>query len=215
MKAVKKEDIKKKSIETVIENKIKDVEKEIEEEILFNVPNSITLLRLLLTFVFIYMLFENFNIIALVTVYGVAALTDWFDGYFARLLNQKTKFGARMDQIVDRIFTVMIILSIIVYTLINKHNPAESIFDISPNNIFLLLFLTSSREILGAPGVIVLLIRKKNPYNVRYIGKVTTFIQSVTLGSIIIGLNLSIYLAMATCILGIISGFDYLKYSLS
>jgi CDP-diacylglycerol--glycerol-3-phosphate 3-phosphatidyltransferase len=229
MKKIKKEDkiekkekrIKKDNVDVVeanikiVEEKIKEAGREIEKEILVNVPNSLTILRLILAFVFVYMLFENFNKISLFVIFFIAAITDWFDGYFARKLNQGTKFGARLDQIIDRFFTIIIVLSLIIYLLNNRSYPYGNFFDFSPSNIYLLLFLTTSREIIGAPGFLIALIRKKGTYHVKYIGKITTFIQSVTLGVIILDLNWSIYLAMATCIIGIFSGFDYLKYSLS
>lgn len=198
-----------------VEDKIKHAEKEIKNEIILNVPNSLTLLRLILVFIFVYLLFANYNIWIVFAVFAVAALTDWFDGYFARKLNQKTQIGARMDQVIDRVFTGVIVLALIIYVIVNNKGTIENIFSLSPKNIYLLLFLISSREIIGLPGFIITLIRGKDPYQVRYIGKVTTFVQSVTLGAIILGFSWAIYLAIVTCIVGIVSGFDYLKYSLS
>ena len=61
----------------------------------------------------------------------------------------------------------------------------------------------------------IIAIRNKDPYKVRYIGKVTTFIQSIALGAIILQVNWAIYLAVLTCIVGVVAGFDYLRYSLS
>lgn len=203
----------KKSIEKVT-NQIKHAEKEIEKEILFNVPNTLTLLRLLLAFVFVYLLFTSRSKWIVFGVFVIAALTDWFDGFFARKLNQKTKIGARMDQVIDRVFTGVIVLALIIYLIINNKPSPESIFIISSKNVFLLLFLISSREIIGIPGFLIALIRNKDPYQVRYIGKLTTFIQSVALGGIIINV-LAFPLSVITCIVGIIAGFDYLRYSLS
>ena len=197
-----------------IKNSIKKAEKGLENELKFNVPNSITLLRLILTFVFVYMLFMNYSIWILFAVFVIAALTDWFDGKMARLLNQGSKGGARLDQVVDRVFTAGIVISIISYVIINNSS-STGILTLTSKNIYLLLFLSISREIIGLPGFLIALIRNKDPYEVKYIGKLTTFVQSVTLAGIIIGFPFTIYLAAATCILGIISGFNYLKYTLS
>lgn len=198
-----------------VESEIKKAEKEIKDEIILNVPNSITLLRLFLIFVFIYMLFMNYSRVSLVVVFAIAALTDWFDGFLARKLNQKTQIGARLDQVIDRVFTGGIFIALIVFLILNSKNPAEDIFRLSPTNIFLLLFLSVSREIIGLPGFIIAIIRNKDPYQVRYIGKVTTFIQSIAFGAIILQVNWAVYLVIPTCIVGVISGFDYLRYSLS
>ncbi|MFA5259121.1 MAG: CDP-alcohol phosphatidyltransferase family protein [Candidatus Pacearchaeota archaeon] len=200
---------------TKIKQEIKKAEKEIKDEILLNVPNSITLLRLVLIFVFIYMLFMNYSRISILIVFTIAALSDWFDGYFARKLNQKTQIGARMDQIIDRVFTGGIVLALMIYLILNSKVSPQNVFLISRTNVFLLLFLSVSREIVGLPGFIIALIRNKDPYQVRYIGKVTTFIQSIALGAIILQVPWAIYIVIPTCIVGIIAGFDYFKYSLS
>ncbi len=185
--------------------KLKNTKKEVKKEILFNVPNTITLFRLILMFIFIYMLFNDFSKVSIVIVFGVAAATDWLDGFFARKLKQTTQFGARLDYIVDRVFTIIIVVSLIIFAYLKS----------DLNNVLLLLVLTTSREIIGAPGFLIALFRNKNYYSVKYIGKVTTFVQSVTLGIIIFGFSWAIYSAMIACILGIFSGLTYLKYSLS
>jgi len=198
-----------------IKQEIKKAEKEIKDEILLNVPNSITLLRLVLIFVFIYMLFMNYSRVSILVVFSIAALSDWFDGYFARKLNQKTQIGARMDQVIDRVFTGGIVISLMIYLILHSKISPENVFLISRTNVFLLLFLSVSREIVGLPGFVVALIRNKDPYQVRYIGKVTTFIQSIALGAIILQVTWAVYIVIPTCIIGIIAGFDYLRYSLS
>lgn len=177
---------------------------EAKQEKFFNVPNVITSFRLILVFIFIYMLFNEFKIYFTLSVFIVAAATDWFDGFFARKLNQTSKFGARMDYVVDRIFTILVVGSLVVYLFLEGILEKE----------FSLLLMSVSREIIGAPGFLIALIRGKEYYHVRYIGKLTTFVQSCALGAIILGVSWAIYLAIATCILGIFSGFTYLKYSL-
>ena len=182
----------------------KKVKEEVKEEFLLNVPNSITILRLILVFAFIYMLFAGYSKISLITVFIIAAASDWFDGYFARKLNQATVIGARMDQVIDRVFTISIVLSLMIFLLINNNQ----------ENIIIFLFLVSSREIIGLPGFLINLIKNKDSYKVKYIGKVTTFLQSIALGALILNVNWVIYPVMITCIVGIISGTDYLIYSL-
>ncbi|MEK6859553.1 MAG: CDP-alcohol phosphatidyltransferase family protein [Nanoarchaeota archaeon] len=138
-----------------VKDKIKKAEKEIKDEIILNVPNSVTLLRLFLMFIFVYMLFMNYSKISLVVVFGIAALTDWFDGFLARKLNQKTKIGARLDQVIDRVFTGCIFFALIIFLVFNSKVTTQNIFVLSPTNIFLLLFLSVSREIIGLRYCIV------------------------------------------------------------
>lgn len=202
-----------------VEAEIINAEEEITKEILLNVPNTITLLRLVFVFVFVYMLFSNFPRMHILIIFIIAAVTDWFDGFFARRLKQTTKFGAKLDQVIDRIFTGIIVIAIIIYLYSRADTPIYNIFLSDDYNVYALVFLSVSREIIGAPGVLIAFFRKKGTYHVKYIGKVTTFIQSVTFGAIIIGpiLNfpLAVYLSLLTCFIGIFSGFDYLKYSVS
>ncbi len=183
--------------------KIKEIKQEIKKEVLLNVPNTITMLRLVSAFVFVLLLFLGYDrwVVAVVFVFG--ALTDSLDGQLARTLKQTTKVGARLDQIVDRIFVVMIVVSLGVYFYLYSH---EKIF---------ILFLIMSREIIGLPGVIIRLFRRVDTYEVKYIGKATTVIQFLAIGVVVLGASWSIYLAILTCIIGILSGFDYLKDSVA
>jgi CDP-diacylglycerol---glycerol-3-phosphate 3-phosphatidyltransferase len=202
-----------------VEKEIINAEEEISKEILLNVPNTITLLRLVFVFVFVYMLFSNYPRFHILVVFAIAAVTDWFDGFFARKLKQTTKFGAKLDQVIDRIFTGIIVIAIIIYLYARADTPMNNIFLSDDYNVYALIFLSVSREIIGAPGVLIAFLRKKGTYHVKYIGKVTTFIQSITFGAIILGpileFPLAVYLSLATCFIGIFSGFDYLKYSVS
>jgi CDP-diacylglycerol--glycerol-3-phosphate 3-phosphatidyltransferase len=191
-----------------VKEESKKIKGEIKEEVLLNVPNSLTILRLLFVFVFIYMLFNHFSKLALIIVFSIAALTDYFDGYFARKLNQTTSIGARMDQVIDRIFTISIVVSLFVFVFLNHEYGVRG-------NIITLLILSISREIIALPGFLINIIRNKDPYKVRFIGKVTTFVQAFALGAIILNVSFAIYPVMITCLIGIVSGFDYLKYSLS
>ena len=70
-------------------------------------PNQLTILRILLSPVFLYLfLAENllFNIISVV-VYIVAALSDWYDGWLARKFNYITSWGKFWDPLADKILT--------------------------------------------------------------------------------------------------------------
>ncbi len=177
------------------------------KELFLNIPNMITLSRLGLTFVFIYMLFTNFFRKYLFIIFVIAALTDWLDGFLARKLNQKTKIGARMDQVIDRVFTLSIVSALLIHSITR---------DKFQNTGFLLL-LICSREIISTPGVLIRVIKCKDLYQVKFIGKLTTFIQAFAIGAIILQLPYYVALGIAipTCIIGILAGIDYLRSSLS
>lgn len=69
-----------------------------------NLPNILTVLRIALTFVFIFLLYQHglqSRVLALI-VFTLASLTDYFDGYLARKYNLISQFGKLMDPIADK-----------------------------------------------------------------------------------------------------------------
>lgn len=72
---------------------------------LWNTPNLITLLRILLIPVFIavyYLPFRWASLLAM-SLFILAAVTDWLDGYLARRLDQASPFGAFLDPVADKL----------------------------------------------------------------------------------------------------------------
>ena len=69
---------------------------------LMNLPNSLTVLRILLIPFLVGFLMYGFYGWALVTLL-VAGLTDILDGVIARLANQRTKLGAYLDPLADKL----------------------------------------------------------------------------------------------------------------
>ena len=72
---------------------------------MLNIPNLLTLFRIFLIPVFVilfYLPYEWSNQWA-AGMFVLAAITDWFDGYLARRLNQSTPFGAFLDPVADKI----------------------------------------------------------------------------------------------------------------
>lgn len=68
----------------------------------FNLPNRLTLLRLLLAIVFfIFLSYRHYNIA--LAAFLLAWLTDWLDGYLARKKGLLTDFGRIADPFVDKI----------------------------------------------------------------------------------------------------------------
>jgi CDP-diacylglycerol--glycerol-3-phosphate 3-phosphatidyltransferase len=75
-----------------------------------NLPNRITLARLLLAVFFFVLLAQfdvshpNVRLLDVCTVlFIIAALTDWLDGYLARKRNQVTAMGRVLDPFVDKV----------------------------------------------------------------------------------------------------------------
>ncbi|MCK5720064.1 MAG: CDP-diacylglycerol--glycerol-3-phosphate 3-phosphatidyltransferase [Thiomargarita sp.] len=70
-----------------------------------NIPNLLTLLRIILIPVFVglfYAPWDNANILT-TAVFALAVITDWFDGYLARRWQQTSAFGAFLDPVADKL----------------------------------------------------------------------------------------------------------------
>ena len=70
-----------------------------------NLPNALTIFRVILTPFFIYLLFSSSmysNLYALI-IFILASVTDAFDGYYARKYNIETEFGNFLDPLADKI----------------------------------------------------------------------------------------------------------------
>jgi CDP-diacylglycerol--glycerol-3-phosphate 3-phosphatidyltransferase len=72
-----------------------------------NLPNQLTVSRLVLTVAFLAVLFAGFphSETAALLLFSVASLTDWLDGSIARSRKLITNFGILMDPLADKILT--------------------------------------------------------------------------------------------------------------
>lgn len=71
-----------------------------------NVPNAITLFRIVLIPIFIaafYLPDFSWKHLLLTAVFFVAGVSDWFDGYMARRLKQQSAFGTFLDPVADKL----------------------------------------------------------------------------------------------------------------
>ena len=113
----------------------------------WTIPNTLTVLRLAaapgLAILFLYFARPWADWFALV-LFLVAAITDWFDGYLARLWKQESRMGAMLDPIADKAMVVIALLVITGYSGMDPWLilPATAI-------IFREVFVSGLREYLG------------------------------------------------------------------
>ena len=69
---------------------------------IWNLPNVLTIIRLLLIPVFVVLHVVGYDKLALL-VFCIASFTDWLDGYIARRHNLVTDFGKLMDPLADKL----------------------------------------------------------------------------------------------------------------
>ena len=87
-----------------------------------NIPNLLTWLRIVAIPLFVAILYfpeftdwlttRQANITATV-IFVAAAVTDWFDGYLARRLNQTSAFGAFLDPVADKLMVAAALIVLV------------------------------------------------------------------------------------------------------
>ncbi len=114
----------------------------------FNLPNTLTVGRLIaapgVAVMFLYFHRPWADWLAL-TLFISAAITDYFDGYLARLWKQESRFGAMLDPIADK---AMVVIALVILTGYSGMNP----WLILPATVILFreVFVSGLREFLGA-----------------------------------------------------------------
>ncbi len=79
------------------------------------IPNTLTLFRIALipVLVLVFYLPYQWSFLASAAIFGLAAITDWLDGYLARKLNQSTAFGAFLDPVADKLMVVIALVLLV------------------------------------------------------------------------------------------------------
>jgi len=137
---------------------------------MWNLPNILTLLRIALIpiFIAIFYLPWEWRYVASASIFGVAAATDWLDGYLARKLNQFTPFGAFLDPVADKL-----IVAAALVLLLQAH--ATVIFALPA------LVIISREIVISALREWMAELGKRTSVAVSYIGKVKTALQMIAI----------------------------------
>ncbi len=126
-----------------------------------NLPNAITIIRILLIPLFLYKVIEGEMIFA-TAVYLTAAITDGLDGFIARVWKLQTKLGTFLDPMADKLLITTSFLTL-------------SVLKIIP--LWLALAVISRDFIIVGGSLLVYLIKNDLTIQPQPIGKVTTFFQ--------------------------------------
>ncbi len=86
----------------------------------WNIPNSLTMLRIVLIPVFVGLFYlpagtlpaHQINLLAS-AIFALASITDWLDGYLARRLNQTSAFGAFLDPVADKLMVTAALIVLV------------------------------------------------------------------------------------------------------
>src|SRR5438067_9996845 len=80
---------------------------------LLNLPNSLTLFRIFLVPFLVVVLLTKYSDWVGLTIFLVAAITDYFDGYFARRMKKITRLGTLLDPIADKLLMSAAFISLV------------------------------------------------------------------------------------------------------
>ena len=127
-------------------------------------------------------------------VFVIASVTDFFDGYIARSWNQKTKLGAIIDPLADKMLTLGAFLGLM---MIDRASPWA---------VYLILvrefFITGFRVVMAGDDVEVA---------ASMAGKVKTVCQMVAIGFLTMQWTFGEFLLWLSVALTLYSGFEYVN----
>ncbi len=178
----------------------KFLNKKITSEAKFNIPNLLTILRIILAPVFMFLLLNDKYVAAFIVLF-IASITDFLDGQIARRFNMMTEFGRLLDPIADKVLVFCTIIAL----LIRFNFPLWVGIIIMSRDVLLLL-----------GGLIFLRKNLQNSLTPNIFGKVSTFFQLTTImvfilaalkGYYALWIDILIYLTVAITLL---SGIIYI-----
>lgn len=178
---------------------------------IYTIPNIITFIRIILIPIILYLLFsENPNIVLLAGgLFIVSSVSDYFDGYLARVLNQSSKLGTLLDPIADKLLIASVIVVLVDTNVISN-------LHVIPAIIILL------REI-AISGLREFLAKMNTDMPVSKLAKYKTTFQMVSLSILIISLgfelndflwNLGLVTLWVAAIITLLSGYNYMAKGL-
>ena len=139
-----------------------------------NLPNTLSLLRIVLAPVFLFLFLSDFP--ALITlsffVFTFAALTDWYDGWYARKYGFKTKRGQFLDPLADKILTSSAFIG---FYILNNRDPRHfGSFQLVPVGFLIVIIIARDIILTIARSVQEL---KGKEFKTSMVSKTKTFVQ--------------------------------------
>lgn len=145
---------------------------------MWTIPNIVTLFRVILipVFVVVYFLDWKWAQYTGAFIFWLAAITDWFDGYLARKLQQSTPFGAFLDPVADKLIVGAALLMIT--------HTYNSVWITLPAILLMMreIYISALREWMGQQGL-------SDVVKVNFAGKAKTMAQMLALIGLLSGLE--------------------------
>jgi cardiolipin synthase len=165
-----------------------------------NIPNTFTMARIVIIPLFIIsIMYKRYDYSLYLFI--IAALTDIFDGLFARLTNQKTVLGTFLDPLADKFLLVTAFIILSTYGWIPKW----------------LTITVISRDIIVITGWFLLyLVTGTSRVEPSVLGKATIWLQSILIAYVLMDIHFLFLpdmpnlLLWTTALLTILSGLHYI-----
>ncbi|MCS7150963.1 MAG: CDP-alcohol phosphatidyltransferase family protein [Endomicrobia bacterium] len=137
---------------------------------IITIPNLLSILRICFTVLFI-VTFLNKKLGISILSLTICIMTDFLDGFFARVLKQRTKFGSFLDPLADKTF----VISVIIVLMFRNYIP------------WWFFGIIIIREALVIAGWIITYQHTANlDTKPRFLGKVSIGLEMITILSVII-----------------------------
>jgi cardiolipin synthase (CMP-forming) len=138
-----------------------------------NIPNVLTWLRIIMIPLFMGIFYlpdawmsQPVQNLSATVLFTLAAVTDWLDGYLARILNQTSAFGAFLDPVADKL---MVAAALVVLVDLDRTNAVYAFIIIGRE-----ITISALREWMAKIG-------KSRSVAVSFLGKVKTVAQMVAI----------------------------------
>lgn len=142
-----------------------------------------------------------------VTIFAAAGVTDWLDGYLARIWAQQSSLGRMLDPIADKLLVGGALLMLVEDSLIDGISVVPAVIILSRE-----ILVSGLREFLAGLNVQV---------HVTWLAKCKTTVQMVAIGLLLAGTaadrllpgvtTAGVVLLWGAAILTLWTGFDYLR----
>ena len=139
---------------------------------ILTLANAITMARLFLTIVFLWLFVTDTNRTVAIVIYTIAATTDWMDGQIARHTQTVSWFGKLLDPVCDRVLLFTGVLGLV----LRGELPVW------------VAVLVIGRDVYLAVGSLYLRRFRERPVDVVYIGKITTALLMFGFCDLLLGL---------------------------
>ena len=172
---------------------------------MINIPNALALLRVMIAPLVFWLLVDRSNTIfagihpswldyTAALLFVIAGITDFFDGFIARLWNQTTKLGAILDPLADKMLTLAAFLGLM---MLGRADPWA-------------IYLILTREFF-ITGLRVMAVQENRDVSASRAGKLKTFSQLIAIGFLIMDWPYGTELLWFAVFMTLYSGFEYVR----